>query len=165
PPTAVAPSEIKTAIETVHTLDKRKATPFALLTAISAVLASFPEVSLETLTWEAGSTPNKPSPTAAGLAPALGATFQPGDYLYYQTAIIKGELLPFDGDYRTALSMVDAFAAALRSSPQVVEVKIEQRPLDVSSEGMLSGEVGSEGREKNARFALLVIMGVPSEHA
>ncbi|MGH8610788.1 MAG: hypothetical protein ACREYF_01760 [Gammaproteobacteria bacterium] len=165
PPTAVAPSEIKTAIETVRTLDERKATPFALLTAISAALASFPEISLETLTWEASSTPNKPSPTAAGLAPALGATGQPGDYLYYQTAIIKGEILPFDGDYRTALSMVDEFAAALRSSPQVVEVKIEQRPLDVSSEAMLSGEVGSEGREKNARFALLVIMGVPAEHA
>ncbi|MGH6635751.1 MAG: hypothetical protein ACRED0_06300 [Gammaproteobacteria bacterium] len=160
PPTAVAPSEIKTAIEMVDTLDKRKATPFALLTAISAALGSFPNVSIETLTWETGSTPNKPNPTAAGFAPPLGATVHAGDYLYYQTATIKGEILPFDGDYRAALSLVDDFSAALRSSAQVVEVKIEERPLDVSSEAMLSGEVGSERREKKAGFALRVIMGV-----
>jgi len=167
PPTAVAPSEIKTAIEMVDTLDKRKATPFALLAAISAALGSFPEVSIETLTWETSSTPNKPSPTgsAAGLAPPVGATVQTGHYLYYQIATIKGEILAFDGDYRAALSMVDDFSAALRASAQVIEVKIEERPLDVSSEGMLSGEVGREGREKQARFAVRVITGVAGEQA
>ncbi|MGH8580512.1 MAG: hypothetical protein ACREVK_10475 [Gammaproteobacteria bacterium] len=63
------------------------------------------------------------------------------------------------------MGLVDDFSAALRSSAQVVEVKIEERPLDVSSEGMLSGEVGSEGREKQARFAVQVIMRVAGEQA
>ncbi|MGH8657791.1 MAG: hypothetical protein ACREV4_04730 [Gammaproteobacteria bacterium] len=165
PPTAVAPSEIKAAIEMVDTLDKRKATPFALMGAISAALASFPEVSIETLTWEASSSPNKPTGSAAGVTPAAAAPSPAGNYLYYQIATIEGEILPFDGDYRAALSLVDDFSAALRSSGQVVEVQIEQRPLDVSSEAMLSGDVGSEGREKKARFALRIIMGILGEQA
>jgi len=84
--------------------------------------------------------------------------------MYYQIGRLQGYLEPFDGNYRQALEMVNAFAEVLRQTHDVVDVRIEELPLDVSSEARLSGTANDRpGAQPVAKFSLRIVLGVGHE--
>lgn len=59
----------------------------------------------------------------------------------FEVAIIKGEFVEFDGNYRFALSAVDDLEDAMRSSGEYEQVEVINRPLDIESDKQLAGDV------------------------
>lgn len=80
----------------------------------------------------------------------------------YEIAIVNGEFLNFDGDYRFALSAVDDLENAIKVSGQFDSVNVLKRPLDVEPENRLSGNAGFGLRQstKKAEFSLRIVRKV-----
>jgi hypothetical protein len=64
---------------------------------------------------------------------------------FFEIAMVEGEFLNFDGDYRYALSAVDDLGKAMSDSGNYYSVEITKRPLDIESDNQLRGDV-SVGR-------------------
>lgn len=128
PETPVEPKDIKTAVDIADTLSRYKATPLEMMRAVSRALDGYPELQIQSLKWLAGTDPNaavEGEPRAALDTPAPGST-PPGNSgdLYYQIAVLMGEIRPFDSDFRAALDRINRFAAALRARPAVRAVTV-----------------------------------------
>ena len=73
-----------------------------------------------------------------------------------EVAVIRGQVFPFDGDFRRALEMVESFAQALSGSPGVQDVEVLSMPLNVSPKESLKGDVGASPGTDRARFSVRV---------
>jgi len=60
---------------------------------------------------------------------------------YFEIAVVKGEFLDFDGNYRYALSAVDDLEKAMTESGNYFQVEITRRPLNIESDNQLAGDV------------------------
>ncbi|MET3105473.1 hypothetical protein AAKU58_000282 [Oxalobacteraceae bacterium GrIS 1.18] len=159
PKTAVKPHDMKSAADLHGLLLKNASSPNALLLLISHALDRLPQLTLNTLSWEvAGPTPPadpaNPAP-AAGAATTLpaaliGIPVKPGEIV-----TIKGEVLPFKGNYRAALDAVDQFAAQLKNNPGV-QVEIIRMPLDLRPGVPLNGELGNPATALTAEFEIKI---------
>jgi hypothetical protein len=65
----------------------------------------------------------------------------------FEIAMVEGEFINFDGDFRYALSAVDDLGKAMSESGNYYSVEITKRPLDIESDNRLKGDV-SVGRGK-----------------
>jgi hypothetical protein len=75
---------------------------------------------------------------------------------YFEIALVEGEFIDFDGNYRYALSAVDDLEKTMAESGKYYSVEITKRPLDIESDNRLSGDVSS-GRGNSASRAELAI--------
>ncbi|MCB1745629.1 MAG: hypothetical protein KDK06_00545 [Gammaproteobacteria bacterium] len=158
PATPVEPREIKTAVDVVAELRAHKATPGALLAVVSSALDREPGVQLDAIDWRSGDAEAvgaSPSP-----APEAGVVLNEPTVDLYQVAELDAHLAPFDGDYRQAIALVDRFAAALSTRPEVTEVEVLQYPLDVRSDASVSGSATAGQGQAAANFRLKLVMGV-----
>ncbi len=83
---------------------------------------------------------------------------------YFEIALVEGEFINFDGNYRYALSAVDDLEKTMVESGKYYSVEITKRPLDIESDNRLTGDA-SIGRGKSrsrAELALRVVREVPS---
>ncbi len=164
PETPVEPQDIKTAVDIADTLSRYKATPFPMMRAVSRALDGYPELQIESLDWLAGADPNvavegEPRPAEDTPPPGSIPAGDSGD-LYYQIAVLTGEIRPFDGDIRAALDRINGFAAALRARPAVRGVTVLNVPFDVDPAGALQGSADDAARPEKAEFAVKVVLGV-----
>jgi hypothetical protein len=60
---------------------------------------------------------------------------------YFEIALVEGEFLEFDGNYRYALSAVDDLEKAMTESGNYFDVEITRRPLNIESDNQLRGNV------------------------
>jgi len=67
---------------------------------------------------------------------------------YFEIAVVEGEFLEFDGNYRYALSMVDDLEKAMTESGNYFSIEITKRPLDIESDNSLSGDAGIGRNDK-----------------
>ncbi len=155
PKAAVTPNEIKAAVGIVDTLEQYKSSPFDAMGLLSRTLTGFPALQLDQVKWTAADGNTYNSANAASAEPVTLAR----QYLHYQMADITGRVEPFDGDYRSALDLVRRFADSLRALPDVVDVKIEQLPLDIRSDSSLSGSAEETQEVQEAVFAVKVVIG------
>jgi uncharacterized membrane protein YciS (DUF1049 family) len=83
----------------------------------------------------------------------------------FEIAIIKGEFVEFDGNYRFALSAVDDLEDAMRVSGYYDEVQVLKRPLDIEPDKQLSGEITTSGRTREgvAEFSIRVVRKVTTD--
>ena len=83
---------------------------------------------------------------------------------YFEIALVEGEFLNFDGNFRYALSAVDDLERAMVESCKYYSVEITKRPLDIESDNQLSGNVGivGQGRLGTAELAFRVVREVPT---
>ena len=79
---------------------------------------------------------------------------KPAQKGYFEVAIVEGEFLNFDGDYRYVLSRVDDLEKAMVESGNYFSVEITRRPLDIESDNRLAGDVGV-GKNKGSPTAAL----------
>ena len=108
-----------------------------MLTFVGEVLLSFPSVQLKKIKWERGlgdKADGENNPSAEQVA---------GDEAseYYQTAWIWAKIEPFNGDYRSAIALINRFTQALQESTN--QVTIVELPMDMSSEKTLRGDINT----------------------
>lgn len=166
PKTPVESGDIQLAVELVDTLQRNKTSPREMLQLLGARLQQHPQVQLDAVEWGASTNPDaelegtggdnpveNPAPQA-GLEPAA----QQPAYRFYQIALVKGRLAPFDGDFRKAIATIGALADALRAAPGVHNVQVISLPLDISSSANLQGS--AESRQAEAVFTLKIVLGI-----
>lgn len=155
---------LKRATELAETLRNSAITPERFLQVISRALAPSPEIALVELGWQnstaefdagtvtAGSGRAPPKPPASG---AAGARKQSG--------LIAGQVRDFKGDFRHAITSINALAERLRSDPGVEAVRIVQLPLNASPTLALSGNTADNPAQAGAaEFKLVLVLKQPS---
>lgn len=157
---------LKRATELAETLRASAITPERFLQVISRALAPSPEITLVELSWQnsttefdtgavtTGSGRAPPKPPASG-AVATGARKQSG--------LIAGQVRDFKGDFRRAITAINALAERLRADPGVETVRIVQLPLNASPTLTLSGNTADNPAQAGAaEFKLILVLKQPS---
>ena len=154
PKTDVNPHDMKAVVDVHALLVQNNATPNAILNRISTVLEHLPQLQLNDLRWEVSGGRDLSDPAAQpGAVPdaaLLGLPVRPAE-----TVTLKGEIVPFDGNYRRALQMVNQLVAELQQN-QTLEVSVLHLPLDTGAKAALSGQAGQENDNPSAGFELKV---------
>ena len=154
------PQDIKAAVEMANTLRTYKTTPRAMVVTLSEALADFPNLKLESINWVASTDPNKPVGGRGQRGNSRQRSNASSDSadgtLLYQLAHVKGEVDPFNGDYREAIAMVNQFVAGLLALPNVEAVNVIEMPLELGSDSALRGS--AEAQTGKAPFELRVVI-------
>jgi hypothetical protein len=155
-------------VKTVEKIDKfYQARPEDLLVKISQHLSLFDLMRLKKLDWFISNSADAISISDVswgGKNSGRGrnrSTAAVGKDLY-EVAVISGEFLDFDGNYRYALSAVDDLEDAMKVSNDFDSVTVLKRPLDIESNNRLSGDVSSDIKrsENKAEFSIRVVRKV-----
>ena len=166
PDTPVEAADLKVAVELVDILESYKTTPNEMIRLISIAMNRYPAIKMERFQWLSGPDPtvrmtsnrNDRNPRVVNYT---NSTTESSDYKYYQIAVLEGEIQPFDGNYRNAISLINEYADTLRNQANVYDVNIISLPLDISSEASMQGNTNSTQRE--ARFSIRVVLGIEHE--
>jgi hypothetical protein len=125
-------SDMKSAVTALRRLDSAAPPPEQVWDGIGAVLADFPRISLDRLSWQNGSG----NPNTAGTGAAT--MDKPGIEL-------SGRLDGWSGNYRGSLAYLERFQQALRQRQFMVSAS--NLPLDVSSRASIADNVlGGSGQ-------------------
>jgi hypothetical protein len=130
-------------------------TPEQLLLIISHALDSSPKVQLKRLDWRYGSPQEDLGKIASGAGGTAGSASASGALT--QFGVIGAEIKPFDGDFRAALDVINAFSAQIAAHDSVAQVKALRLPLDVRSDAGMSGSTTATAGKGSAQFELAVI--------
>lgn len=166
PSTPTSPEKLKQTVEIAQTLQRDSRDPERLMAVVSHALDGNGDIALTRLHWKhrttAGSdveegsrsVTNRLVTAANNLASGTAAPEAVGELAY-----LEGQVTPFQGDYRSAISHIKGFAANLALDKAVAEVSIMQLPLNVDpasslSGSTLSGAVATDG----ARFKLKIVL-------
>ncbi|MBL1141979.1 MAG: hypothetical protein HND53_08120 [Proteobacteria bacterium] len=159
PKTPVEPAQIKVAVEAVAALEEYKATPYEMLSFLGKGLEQYPKIKLDELDWSFSLDPNKGAAAKENVNEIPTVIVDENNQVkYYQISNLSAHIEPFDGNYRDAIAMVNAFAKTLRNFDSTYSVSIESFPLDISSKATLQGNAQSTG--KAALFTLRAVIGV-----
>ena len=153
PVTETTTENLKAAVVEFRRIAERTASPDRAFIRISQVLEQFPQVELDALRWSVGR-PGEPRGTAAPAPPANAAT---------DTAVlieIAGRVNATQrNDYRGITAQVQRLAAAFASAGY--ELVRTQLPFDVTSQGTLSGDIGSAETTDAPRFTIVLARRLP----
>ncbi len=156
PVTQTTTDNLRATVTEFGNIARRTAAPSGALVYVSKVLNEFPQIELDSLQWRlerpeerAGA---KPPPGAAPVA-AAGEIAQVLELSGRVGAMRRS-------DYRAITAEVQRFANALRADPAVRIVRT-QLPFDVTSEGTLSGDIGTAAETGEApRFTIVLARSV-----
>ena len=149
-PTApVSADNLRKAVEVARQLKQFARTPESFMSALSQTLDTFPQMELERIEWHYAS-PTSSTQQAASTEPAN----------WQQRGEVVAEIHPFNGDYRSALALIERFAAALRAQAQVAEVTIAKLPVNLDSASTLSGSTQDnlDAAPGAAQFKLSIVL-------
>ena len=165
-----APTSADNLKKTVEIADKLRTvgrTPEAVMTLVSRALEPAPNLVLREFDWKYGAaeiTPEQDSSTRDERTPQQPAALPlPGTPQTSagrkQSALLKGEVRPFRGDYRAAIAAINEFAARLGKDPRVTEVRVVKLPLNVNPNLQLSGNtLDSPNQSATAEFQLVLVL-------
>jgi len=153
PVTQTTTDNLKATVNEFRKIAARSTSPDGALEHLSAVLAQFPEIELDTLTWHVaklGASEGSARPAVTAAKPAA-------------PAVDLVELLEINGrvdaaqrsDYRAITEKVERFAEALAANPEYRVVRT-RLPFDVASEGTLTGDVGAQESGEAPRFTVVL---------
>ena len=161
PATDIAPNELKTLGDMAHDLERQKVTPFDMLQLISKSIEQFPLIQVEQIVWSASSDLEDSELEQVSGKRTSTSTQENHNRSKYQTATMHGYISPFNGDYREALDMIDAFRVELGNARQVRGVSMLSLPLDTGPKTSIEGD--SIANPGMARFSLEIVMETPDE--
>jgi hypothetical protein len=160
PTTIDNPHDMKSAVNLEQMITQNAPTPNALLATISQALAMLPQLNITELNWEASDKGGADDTTAqAQMTPVVGA---PSMVLIgvpkkpVEIVVIKGEVLPFHNDYRTALESVHQFTVELMKNKQI-QASVTHQPLDIRPSVTLNGQAGDDAAKATADFELRLV--------
>jgi hypothetical protein len=150
PAAPVSADKLRRAVEITGQIKQLARTPETFMQTVSQGLNAFPQIQLDRMQWQYA-----PDPGVAATAQAMNAGLN-----WRQQGEIEAEIRPFTGDYRSALALIERFAAALRSQAGVADVKITKLPVDLDSGTALSGSTQDnvETKPGAAQFKLKIML-------
>lgn len=157
PVTQTTTDNLRATVTEFGKLARRTAAPKDALVYVSRVLNDFPQIELDSLQWRL----ERPDERGAAKPPAgtvPATTF--GELA--QVLELSGRVGAMRrSDYRAITAEVQRFANALRVDPAVRVVRT-QLPFDVTSEGTLSGDIGTAAETGEApRFTIVLARNLP----
>jgi hypothetical protein len=148
PVTQTTTDNLKTTVVEFTRIATQSASPEAALVYLSQVVEKYPQMDIESVVWRV----SKPGADAAAAAPA--ATPQAAEVL--QLLEVSGRVNAIRrSDYRAITGEVQRFAESLRADP-AWRILRTQLPFDVTSEGTLSGDIGTGESAEAPRFSITV---------
>jgi hypothetical protein len=153
PVTQTSTENLKVAVVEFRRIAERSPSPEAAFVHVSKVLEQFPQMELDALTWSVGRPGSKPaaadSPAKPGAPADVALQFE-----------LSGRVNATQrNDYRGITAQVQRFAAALASSGY--ELARTQLPFDITSEGTLTGDIGSGDSGEAPRFTIILTRRLP----
>ncbi len=134
---------------------QRSGSPEQTLRYVSRVLNSHPQIELSSLQWSV----ERASASAA--KPAAAGSSKPKQPEQMELLEISGRVPGMArSDYRAITAEVQRFAEALGAGADY-RVERMQLPFDVTSEGTLSGDIGSDSSGEAPRFSIYLARSLP----
>ena len=133
-----------------------------MLEVIGEALEAAPTVRLDRIEWHASVDPNSSGERGNHQRDVDDTNLIERDprYSHYHIAVFRGHLPAFAGDFRAAIAEADAIAARLAAHPDVRRAEVVEYPLDVTSGANLAGSASAQDTDKDARFAVKIVLGV-----
>jgi len=159
PVTQTTTDNLKATVLEFTRIAAQSASPEPALVYLSQVVDKFPQMEIESVQWRIGKLDDASGGTAAGKSPAApqpAAAGAPVAVGVMQMLEVSGRVNAIKrSDYRAITGEVQRFAEALRGDPAWRIVRT-QLPFDVTSEGTLSGDIGSGEGTEAPRFVITV---------
>jgi hypothetical protein len=153
PVTQTSTENLKVAVQEFSRIAERNPSPEATLLHVSRVLEQFPQMEIDTLTWSVAERRDGRPASAPAPAKPAGA----GDGLQIE---LSGRVHATQrNDYRGITAQVQRFAQALATSGY--ELVRTQLPFDITSEGVLTGDIGGRDSGEAPRFTVIVARRLP----
>ena len=161
PVTQTTTDNLKATVVEFNKVAAQSATPEPALVYLSKVVDKFPQMEIESVGWRVGKPGERGDNTAASESarPAAGASASagaaaPSDML--QMLEVSGRVNAIKrSDYRAITEEVQRFERALAAEPGW-RVLGRQLPFDVTSEGTLSGAIGTSESADAPKFTILL---------
>jgi len=126
--------------------------PGEMLAIVSQDVSLFPDIRIKNFVWFTSKDPNAESVTEVSWGKVKRSKKKKKKRekpvrkkssvnSYFEIAVVEGEFLEFDGNYRYALSAVDDLEKAMTESGNYFQVEITRRPLNIESDNQLAGDV------------------------
>jgi hypothetical protein len=149
PSAPVSADNLRKAVEVARQLKQFVRTPELFMTVLSQTLDAFPQIELKRMDWR-----------YAAIAASAQQTGSNEPNNWQQRGEVEAEIHPFNGDYRSALALIERFAAALRAQAQVAEVSITKLPVNLDSTSTLSGSTQDNlnAAPAAAQFKLSIVL-------
>ncbi|HEX5093499.1 MAG TPA: hypothetical protein VFV84_12505 [Burkholderiales bacterium] len=136
---------------------QRSGAPEPTLRYLSQVLDQFPQIEIDSLVWQV----DRASGGAGAKPPPASAATKSGPGSQVERLEVSGRVPGMArSDYRAITGEVQRFAEALGQSG-VYQVERTQLPFDVTSEGTLSGDIGSTSGGEAPRFTIFLARNLP----
>jgi hypothetical protein len=165
PVTDTTTENLKVTVVEFQRIAERTATPERALAHVSRVLDQSPQFDVDEIKWTVGK-PNELrdvtiKPAAAPAAPAAGAPAGQVASDTFAVIELSGRVQSTQrNDYRGLTAQVQRFAASLATDGY--ELLRTQLPFDVTSEGVLSGDMGAKEDSSEApRFTIVLARRLP----
>lgn len=156
PVTQTTTDNLKATVVEFTRVATQSSSPEPALVYLSQVVEKFPQIEVEAVSWRVG----KPEEAGAG---ALRPAAPPAPGAPAATPVEAIQMLEVSGrvntikrsDYRAITGEVQRFAEALRTDPDW-RILRTQLPFDVTSQGTLSGDIGSLEGSEAPKFTVVV---------
>ena len=155
PVTQTTTDNLRATVIEFGNIARRTAAPRDALVYVSQVLNDFAQIELDSLQWRL----ERPEERAAAKPPAGAAPAAAGEVA--QVLELSGRVGAMRrSDYRAITAEVQRFAGALRADSAYRVVRT-QLPFDITSEGTLSGDIGTAAETGEApRFTIVLARNV-----
>jgi len=154
PVTQTTTDNLRATVTEFSDIARRSAAPEGALVYVSRALNDFPQIELDSLQWRVERPGERTAKPAAGaVVPASGEVAQVLEISGRVGAMRRSE-------YRAITAEVQRFVDALRVDPAYRVLRV-QLPFDVTSEGTLSGDIGTAAETGEApRFTIVLARSV-----
>jgi len=132
-------------VEIAEQLRQSLRTPESMLAVVSHALDVSPQIQLLRVEWKYG---------AQSDTGASQTMVDPGPLV--QTGVLRGEVSPFNGDFKGAMAQINAFANQLAADPKVAKVHALKLPFNASSDMGITGSTNTPGGAGGAEFEFAV---------
>lgn len=157
PKTLADPKDMKASVNVHNLLLQNSSRPTEVMNLIGTALDHLPRLRLDELNWEVGDGKDPAAQTAGQTAgqsiTTLDATLIGLPARPPETVTLKGVVVPFEHDYRSALDSVNELITELRKN-QNIQVSAVLMPLDISPGVALKGEAGHDSKTLTPGFEL-----------
>lgn len=159
PVTQTTTDNLKATVVEFTRIATQSGSPEPALIYLSQVVEKFPQMEIESVQWRVGK-PGTREETAgsakpAAPAPAPGAATDPAGEVLQMLEVSGRVNATRRSDYRAITGQVQQFAEALRSDP-AWRILRTQLPFDVTSDGTLSGDIGSAEGTEAPKFSITI---------
>ena len=152
PVTQTTTDNLKATVVEFRKIADGTAWPEPALVRLSKVLDAFPRIELESLIWRVGPAGGR---DAGASRPAAASGLLAGkerEELEIEGRVATTQL----SDYRTITAEVQRFSQALSDNGSPYRVASMQLPFDITSQGTLTGDIGSTVRAEAPRFTIVL---------